>query len=264
MVSLPPARAALCGRSRQKKTIHFERLRHFYVMPPSRSTRSKSPAPRAGSAVASPAAKPSALGIFFYVPNLIGYLRVVLAFVGYAYAVEATWKVTVTSYMASQLLDAADGYAARRLKQSSTFGAVLDMVTDRASTTCLCVVLARYYPDLVVILTALVTIDMFSHWFHMYASLLIHSRSHKTVTNPLLAFYYRKAPLFITCALTEMWYMSLFVLKFTKGPLVGGTPLVELVFYIASPVCLFKQVANLVQMYVACVSLAEHDIRGKK
>lgn len=34
-------------------------------------------------------------------------------------------------YGASSLLDAADGYAARALNQSSEFGAVLDMVTDR-------------------------------------------------------------------------------------------------------------------------------------
>jgi hypothetical protein len=34
-------------------------------------------------------------------------------------------------YGASSLLDAADGYAARALNQTSEFGAVLDMVTDR-------------------------------------------------------------------------------------------------------------------------------------
>ena len=34
-------------------------------------------------------------------------------------------------YGASSLLDVADGYAARTLNQSSEFGAVLDMVTDR-------------------------------------------------------------------------------------------------------------------------------------
>ena len=34
-------------------------------------------------------------------------------------------------YGASTLLDAADGYAARTLKQASQFGAVLDMIVDR-------------------------------------------------------------------------------------------------------------------------------------
>ena len=85
--------------------------------------------------------------IYFYVPNLIGYARVLLAFVGYGAALS-DYRITVVSYLLSQLLDAADGYAARKLGQSSTFGAVLDMVTDRASTTCLCIILGSLYPHL--------------------------------------------------------------------------------------------------------------------
>lgn len=101
--------------------------------------------------------------VYLYVPNLIGYARVVLALVGYGFALS-NYRLTLASYMISQLLDAADGYAARALKQSSTFGAVLDMVTDRASTTCLCAVLAHLYPDFILGFCALVMIDMFSHW----------------------------------------------------------------------------------------------------
>ena len=101
--------------------------------------------------------------VYFYVPNLIGYFRVMCAFYGYSVALK-DYKMTVFIYWLSQVLDAADGFAARALKQSSTFGAVLDMVTDRASTTCLVVVLAKYYPDHLVGLTALVTLDLFSHW----------------------------------------------------------------------------------------------------
>ena len=103
------------------------------------------------------------VSVFLYVPNLIGYLRVILGFVGYGMALS-DYRVTVGCYLLSQLLDAADGYAARALGQSSTFGAVLDMVTDRASTTCLCVILGHFYPDYILGFTALVTLDMFSHW----------------------------------------------------------------------------------------------------
>ena len=119
--------------------------------------------------------------IYFYVPNLIGYARVLLAFVGYGAALS-DYRITVVSYLLSQLLDAADGYAARKLGQSSTFGAVLDMVTDRASTTCLCVVLAHFYPSYILLFTFLVTLDMFSHWYHMYASLLLGLGSHKELS----------------------------------------------------------------------------------
>lgn len=102
------------------------------------------------------------VSVYLYVPNLIGYVRVVLALVGYGMALT-DFRVTVVCYLLSQLLDAADGYAARVLKQSSSFGAVLDMVTDRASTTCLCIVLAHFYPTYILGLTALVMLDMFSH-----------------------------------------------------------------------------------------------------
>ena len=198
--------------------------------------------------------------VYLYVPNLIGYARVALALVGYGMALS-NFRVTVGCYLLSQLLDAADGYAARALKQSSTFGAVLDMVTDRSSTTCLCVVLAHFYPQYILGFTALVTLDMFSHWYHMYASLLLGLGSHKTVSNPLLRFYYWKPVLFLACAGTEMWYMSLYVLAHTEGPLVGGVPAVKALLYICSPICAFKQVANFVQMGVACNALVAHDAK---
>ena len=46
-------------------------------------------------------------------------------------------------YNISCLLDALDGAAAREFEQSTQLGAVLDMVTDRCTTSCLLVFLAR-------------------------------------------------------------------------------------------------------------------------
>jgi CDP-diacylglycerol--inositol 3-phosphatidyltransferase len=40
-------------------------------------------------------------------------------------------KICTALYAVSSFLDVADGQAARRLGQTSKFGAVLDMVTDR-------------------------------------------------------------------------------------------------------------------------------------
>ena len=123
----------------------------------------------------------------------------------------------------------------------------------------------------------------------MYASLLLGNSSHKEVTNPLLRFYYwkvtacqgriRERPssacshaarclctqpvLFLVCAATELWYMSLYVLAHIEGPLIGGVPAVRGLLYVCTPVCAFKQVANVVQMAVACEALVEHD-KGKK
>lgn len=98
-----------------------------------------------------------------FVPNLIGYVRVLLTLVGYGNALT-DWRVTFGCYFVSQGLDAADGFAARLLGQHSSFGAVLDMVTDRASTTCLCIVLGHLYPQRLLTFCCLVTLDLFSHW----------------------------------------------------------------------------------------------------
>ena len=61
------------------------------------------------------------VSVYLFVPNLIGYARVILALVGYAVALHHH-QVTLFCYMGSQLLDAVDGLAARMLGQSSEFG----------------------------------------------------------------------------------------------------------------------------------------------
>ena len=67
------------------------------------------------------------VSVFLFVPNLIGYARVVLALVGYAVALS-NHHVMFFCYLGSQLLDAFDGLAARKLGQSSQFGARLPRV----------------------------------------------------------------------------------------------------------------------------------------
>ena len=50
------------------------------------------------------------------------------------------------------------------LNQTSTLGAVLDMVTDRLATTGLFMLLAMQYPDWYMLCISLVFLDIFSHW----------------------------------------------------------------------------------------------------
>jgi CDP-diacylglycerol--inositol 3-phosphatidyltransferase len=68
--------------------------------------------------------------VFLYIPNLIGYLRIILALLSLALLPTSPQRA-IFLYFTSCLLDAADGYAARYFGQSSGFGGVLDMVTDR-------------------------------------------------------------------------------------------------------------------------------------
>lgn len=59
-----------------------------------------------------------------------GYTRVILAGISLTY-MSYHPKLCTLLYGISSLLDAVDGQVARAMGQSSRFGAVLDMVTDR-------------------------------------------------------------------------------------------------------------------------------------
>jgi CDP-diacylglycerol--inositol 3-phosphatidyltransferase len=98
-------------------------------------------------------------------------------------------------YATSCLLDALDGYFARKLNQHTKFGAVLDMVTDRCTTTCLMVFLATAMPRWAMAFQLLISLDLASHYVHMYATLSMGGgrESHKNVDAErswLLHLYY--------------------------------------------------------------------------
>ena len=73
-------------------------------------------------------------------------------------------SVSVSCYLLSGLLDAFDGHAARYLNQGTKFGAMLDMLTDRCATMCLCVVLAMFYPKWALFFQLSMSLDIASHW----------------------------------------------------------------------------------------------------
>ena len=86
-------------------------------------------------------------------------------------------------YSISCLLDALDGAAARKLEQLTLFGAALDMVIDRCTTACLLVFLASAFPRFSIVFQGLISLDLASHYMHMYATLAMSgsSQSHKKI-----------------------------------------------------------------------------------
>jgi len=68
--------------------------------------------------------------VALYVPNVIGYLRIIFA----AYALNCAFtsvRTCIFAYLLSFTCDELDGRFARKFNQCSEFGRVLDMVTDR-------------------------------------------------------------------------------------------------------------------------------------
>ncbi|ETK90871.1 hypothetical protein L915_05460, partial [Phytophthora nicotianae] len=128
----------------------------------------------------------------------------------------------------------------------STFGAVLDMVTDRCSTAGLLVVLSHLYPQYMLVFMYLLILDFSSHWYHMYSS----RGHHKVVAaerNFLLRFYYGCYPFFGFCCVgTELFYILLYVLHFDPTLLIPfiNVPVMQLCYYVCLPACVCKNITN--------------------
>lgn len=115
--------------------------------------------------------------------SIVGYVRIILAIASLYFMPLHPRRCSVL-YSISCLLDALDGVAARKFQQSTRFGAVLDMVTDRCTTTCLLVFLATAKPAYSMIFQGLICLDLASHYMHMYATLAMggQGESHKNVS----------------------------------------------------------------------------------
>jgi CDP-diacylglycerol--inositol 3-phosphatidyltransferase len=110
--------------------------------------------------------KSSAAAVLLFYPNLIGYARISFMVLSFYFALT-DYKLTLMFYLMAFGGDVVDGYVARACGQSSRFGGVLDMVTDRVSTLGFLFMLSHLYPEWKFAFVLLVSLDIFSHWFHV-------------------------------------------------------------------------------------------------
>lgn len=208
--------------------------------------------------------------VFLFVPNLIGYGRVALAALLFFLMDKYPLYFTL-SYSISCLLDALDGHAARAFNQLSRYGAVLDMVTDRCTTTALLCYLCKLYPHYTVVYQMLISLDLASHYIHMYATLATGGGSHKNINKEslwLLNLYYTNKPvLFVACFFNELFFLALYFSNFEVFGSLFGWRLGEVLAVLTFPLWAFKQFTNVVQLKRAAVLLAVKDCEerdGKK
>ncbi|XP_046840721.1 CDP-diacylglycerol--inositol 3-phosphatidyltransferase-like [Xenia sp. Carnegie-2017] len=207
--------------------------------------------------------------VFLFVPNLIGYARIIFAFVSFHYMADRPILFFVL-YLISSLLDAFDGHFARLLGQASKFGAMLDMLTDRCASACLILMLSNFYPTYRVVFQFLISLDISSHWLHMYSSLIKGDQTHKTSSNFFLKLYYTSRPvLFIMCAGNELFLLFLYLLHFSNGPNVfeiNATPigLWSLLAYINFPIFFVKQLISLLHLVTAAQDIVAYDVAERR
>lgn len=201
--------------------------------------------------------------VLYYIPNLIGYTRILLTIISFTLC----WTRPVQSmiyYAASQVLDALDGTAARYYKQTSKFGAVLDMLTDRMSTGVLFIVLSHLYPSQWGIFTALLVLDLVSHWYQMYAKLSSGATTHKGSDNKILNFYYTfPYALLVHVVGNEGFFISLYILSFSYNVLPAWLMYTaKLSALICAPIATAKQVMNVIQLWDSVRILVEQDYKA--
>lgn len=115
------------------------------------------------------------------------------------------------------------------------------MVTDRCTTACLLVFLSSAWPRWALLFQGLISLDLASHYVHMYATLIMggSDQSHKKVDKSrsrILNLYYTnkvwllsydpftaqlltlhlQTVLFLFCALNEVFFIALYLLSFSS------------------------------------------------
>ncbi|XP_033116524.1 CDP-diacylglycerol--inositol 3-phosphatidyltransferase-like [Anneissia japonica] len=85
--------------------------------------------------------------IYLYVPNIIGYIRILLLGIS-SRLLYLDWYLEGTFiYIVFIVLDYIDGYYARKLNQCTVFGAFFDTMTDVFGDTMILMHIAMRYPS---------------------------------------------------------------------------------------------------------------------
>ncbi|XP_052173803.1 CDP-diacylglycerol--inositol 3-phosphatidyltransferase 1-like isoform X2 [Diospyros lotus] len=216
----------------------------------------------------------SRVSVYLYIPNIIGYARILLNCVAF-YISYSDKKLFSVLYFISFVCDALDGWFARKFNQVSTFGAVLDMVTDRISTACLLVILSQIYrPGLVFL--SLFALDIASHWLQMYSTFLVGKVSHKDVKDSnnwlFKAYYGNRMFMGYCCVACEVLYIILFLLA--KNQNENLTNVIADAAYQSSVLLVLiilllvgwaiKQAVNVIQVKTAADACVDYDINKKQ
>mmetsp|Transcript_44110 Transcript_44110/g.140423 ORF Transcript_44110/g.140423 Transcript_44110/m.140423 type:complete len:146 (+) Transcript_44110:449-886(+) len=141
------------------------------------------------------------------------------------------------------------------------------------------------HPEHFGIFLTLIVIDITSHWFHMYSSLVEKKATHKDVgveKNWLLRHYYGSRIFMGWCCVSaEVCYLAVYLFhweKYRRWAMLGlpalqgvllyppystsqGVPLVVAVIALTLPGTIMKQVLNLLQLRSACNTLVDHDLK---
>ncbi len=97
----------------------------------------------------------------YTIPNILTLTRIALIpllIVVYFSSIKYAMPITAIIFTVAGLTDLLDGYLARKLNQTSAFGAFLDPVADKLIVTCALVIVVYRHPTMYVLIPALIII----------------------------------------------------------------------------------------------------------
>ncbi len=97
----------------------------------------------------------------YTIPNILTLLRIALIpllIVVYFSSIPYAMPIAAIIFGVAGLTDLLDGYLARKLNQTSAFGAFLDPVADKLIVTCALVIVVYRHPSMHVLIPALIII----------------------------------------------------------------------------------------------------------
>ncbi|GAU49994.1 hypothetical protein TSUD_91120 [Trifolium subterraneum] len=167
-----------------------------------------------------PAPRSSKLSVYLYVPNIIGYIRVLLNCLAFSLCLRNKIIFPILYFFRHNLAEFVLPVLYAMLwmagvLEDSIKCQHLELCWIWISTACLLVVLSQLYrPGLIFL--SLLALDIGSHWFQMYSTFLAGKASHKDVkdsTNWLFRAYYGNRMFMAYCCVScEVLYLILFYL----------------------------------------------------
>ena len=220
----------------------------------------------------------TAKDVLLYLPNLIGYTRIICAAMSFILMIctPQYWLYAIILYLMNFIGDLFDGIVARCYNQCSSYGGVLDMITDRCSTAGLLFVLAGEYqsidatlifPMYRLLFLFLMILDISSHWVQMHSTLAlqVHHKSDEgnKGKNVLVRWFYKYYYFFgYLCVGAEFTYILLYV-RLHFVPSSSFTDFIafglQIFLIICIPGCFLKQLVNIAQLASSCCAIAQHD-----
>lgn len=192
------------------------------------------------------------MSVAWYLPNVVGYIRIILTLIASVMIFICPPIGMILGFL-SQILDAADGTLARHLNQCTALGSILDYTTDRMFVACWMIVLTVFYPKLWLIFMLILSLDLMSHLFHMYASMQQGKNSHKEqdqYQSRLLQFYYAHSWfMFLVCLFHDLWISALILNYFYSSFYT------KIAVFFFTPFMLFKGYLHLMQLFSSSKSL---------